>query len=118
MIKPVTRPYYEQAFELKTELSFSPFIRLPIDGIETGIDGHMGLVFPYYMENFLQLAQDRGFSRTQIKRILFDVLKGIAACHSKDWVHNGKFLLSLNKKALLRIKCANPWVRTQPRCQA
>ncbi|KAL8978580.1 MAG: hypothetical protein Q9205_005863 [Flavoplaca limonia] len=88
VIKPVTRPYFEQAFELKTELSFSPFIRLPIDGIENGIDGHMGLVFPYYTENFLQLAQDRGFSRTQIKRILFDVLKGIAACHSKDWVHN------------------------------
>ncbi|KAL9628931.1 MAG: hypothetical protein Q9204_005568 [Flavoplaca sp. TL-2023a] len=88
VIKPVTRPYYEQAFELKTELSFSPFIRLPIDGIENGIDGHMGLVFPYYTENFLQLAQDRGFSRAQIKRILFDVLRGIAACHSKDWVHN------------------------------
>ncbi|KAI4266819.1 MAG: hypothetical protein LQ337_008649 [Flavoplaca oasis] len=88
VIKPVTRPYYEQAFGLKTELSFSPFIRLPIDGIENGVEGHMGLVFPFFTENFLQLAQDRGFSRTQIKRILFDVLKGIAACHSKDWVHN------------------------------
>ncbi|KAI4249588.1 MAG: hypothetical protein L6R42_008921, partial [Xanthoria sp. 1 TBL-2021] len=87
VIKPVTRPFYEQAFELRPELSFTPYIRLPIDGIEDGMDDHMGLVFHFYTDNFLQLVHNGGFSRTQVKRILLDVLKGIAACHSKDWVH-------------------------------
>lgn len=98
MIKPVTRPFYEQAFELRTELSFTPYIRLPIDGIKDGMDDHMGLVFQFYTDNFLQLVHSGGISRTQVKRILLDVLKGIAACHSKDWVHCGKFMISCNSK--------------------
>ncbi|KAL8771045.1 MAG: hypothetical protein Q9209_003464 [Squamulea sp. 1 TL-2023] len=87
VIKPVTLPFYKQAFDLRTELSSNPYIRFPVDGIESGVDNQLGLVFDYYTESFLHLRHGRQISRTQVKRILFDILKGIFACHSKGWVH-------------------------------
>ncbi len=85
MVKPVTPFLYDQAFKLQEELSFSPHLRLPVDGN----NANTALIFQYYTEDFLSFMQSGPVSRSQVKRILWDILKGIAACHSKDWVHCG-----------------------------
>lgn len=90
VVKPVTSFIYEQAFRLQKELSFSPFIRLPVDGN----NANTALIFPHYTEDFLSFMQSGPVSRSQVKRILFDILRGIAACHSKDWVHCGNDFLA------------------------
>lgn len=85
VVKPVVASLYDQAFRLQKDLAYSPFVRLPIDGN----DANMALIFKYYTEDFLSFMQSGPVSRSQVKRILLDILKGIAACHSKDWVHCG-----------------------------
>ena len=85
MVKPVTPYLYDQAFRLQTDLSFSPYVRLPVDGD----DANTALIFQHYTEDFLSFMQSGPVTRAQVKRILFDILRGIAACHSKDWVHCG-----------------------------
>ncbi|KAL8860946.1 MAG: hypothetical protein Q9178_002701 [Gyalolechia marmorata] len=90
VIKPVPHRSYNLAFALRTELSFCPLIRFPVDGIESGLVDEldsgpqpwMGLVFHYHTENFLSLMQSGPVSRPQVKRILHDVLKAIAAMHN------------------------------------
>ncbi len=89
MVKPVTPFLYDQAFRLQEELSFSPHIRLPVDGNNV----NRALIFQHYTEDFLSFMQSGPVSRSQVKRILWDILKGIAACHSKDWVHCGNDFL-------------------------
>lgn len=91
MAKPVTPFLYDQAFKLREDLSFSPFVRLPVDGS----DANTTLIFRYYTEDFLRFMQSGPVSKSQVKRILSDILKGIDACHSKDWVHCGKVSLSI-----------------------
>ncbi|MCJ1382427.1 hypothetical protein MMC17_005540 [Xylographa soralifera] len=83
VVKPVTPFAYDQAFRLQKDLSFSPYVRVPVDGN----DANTALIFPHYTEDFLSFMQSGPVSRLQVKRILLDVMKGIAACHSKDWVH-------------------------------
>ena len=95
-MKPVTPFLYDQAFRLQKDLSSSPFVRLPVDGNDT----NKALVFQHYTEDFLSFIQSGPVSRSQVKRILLDILKGIAACHGKDWVHGGNVFLS--------IICATP----------
>ena len=85
VVKPVTPFLYDQAFKLQKELSFSPFVRLPVDSN----DSYKALVFQHYTEDFLSFIQSGPTSRSQTKQILLGVLKGIAACHSRDWVHGG-----------------------------
>jgi serine/threonine protein kinase len=85
VVKAVTPFLYDQAFKLQKELSFSPFVRLPVDGN----DSYKALVFQHYTEDFLSFIQSGPTSRSQTKQILLGVLKGIAACHSRDWVHGG-----------------------------
>ena len=76
---------YDQAFRLREDLDFSPFVRLPVDGS----DANLTLIFQHYTEDFLSFMQSGSVSKSQVKGILLDVLKGIAVCHSKDWVHCG-----------------------------
>lgn len=102
VVKPVTPFLYAQAFRLQKELAStasSNFVRLPVDGN----DANNALVFQYYTEDFLSFMQSGPVSRSQVKRILLDLLRGIAACHSKDWVHGGNFhpsfVLSYNTDA-------------------
>jgi hypothetical protein len=85
MVKPVTPFLYDQAFRPQKDLSFSPFATLSIDGN----DANTALVFLHYTEDFLSFMQSRPVSRSQVKRIFLNILKGIAACHGKDWVHGG-----------------------------
>ena len=87
VVKPVIPYLYDQAFRLQEDLSFSPFVRLPVDGN----DAHTALIFPHYTEDFLSFMQSGPVPRCQVKRILLDILKGIAACHNKDWVHCGNY---------------------------
>ncbi len=91
VVKPVTPFLYDQAFRLQEELSFSSHIRLPVDGNNP----NRALIFQHYTEDFLSFMQSGPVSRLQVKRILWDILKGIAACHSKDWVHCGNNLPTL-----------------------
>ena len=90
MVKPVTPFLYDQAFRLLEDLSFSPYVRLPVDGNTV----NTALIFHHYTEDFLSFMQSGPVSRSQVKRILLDVLKDIVACHSKDWVHCGNDPLS------------------------
>ena len=90
-MKPVTAFEHDQAFRLQKDLSFTPFVRLPVDGN----DANMALIFQHYNEDFLSFMQSGSVSRSQVKRILLDVLKGIAACHSKGWVHCGNDFTSI-----------------------
>ena len=85
VVKPVTTFQYDQAFRLQKDLPFSPFVRLPVDGN----DANTALIFQHYNEDFLSFMQSGPVSRPQVKRILLDILKGVAACHSKGWVHCG-----------------------------
>ena len=85
VVKPVTTFQYGQAFRLQKDLLSSPFVRLPVDGN----DANMALIFQHYNEDFLIFIQSGPVSRSQVKRILLDILKGVTACHSKDWVHCG-----------------------------
>ena len=85
MAKLVNTSDYNQAFALQKDLASSPFVRVPVDGN----DANLALIFPHYTQDFLKLMQSAPVSKSQVKRILFDVLKGIAACHSNDWVHAG-----------------------------
>lgn len=83
IVKPVTTFKYSQGFRLQRDLPFSPFVRLPVNGN----DANMALIFQYYNKDFLSFMQSGPVSRPQVKRILLDILKGVAACHSKGWVH-------------------------------
>ena len=89
VVKPVSLFLYDQASRLQKHLSSSPlanFVRLPLDYV----DDTKVLVFQNYTEDFLKFMHSVATSRSQIKRILLEVIKGIAACHSKDWIHSGK----------------------------
>ena len=66
-------------------MSSSPFIRLPVDGNEANTT----LVFQYYTEDFLRFMQSGPVYSSDVKHILLEILKGLAACHSKDWVRGG-----------------------------
>lgn len=92
MIKPLLAPWYHKAFQLLSDLGPTPFVRLPVDGIEA----NHALVLQHYTEDFLNFMQSGPASRSQVKRILLDVLKGIAACHSKDWVHFGNAIYAIS----------------------
>ena len=83
--KPVKKYLYDQAFRLCEDLKLCPFVRLPIDGS----DADHTLIFQHYTEDFLSFMQSGPVSKLQVKRILSDILKGITAFHSKDWVHCG-----------------------------
>lgn len=85
VVKPVNAFAYDQAFRIKKDLALSPFICLPVDGN----DANLALVLQHYTEDFLSFMQSGLVSSPQVKRILLDVLKGVAHCHSKDWVHCG-----------------------------
>jgi hypothetical protein len=91
VVKPVTPFLYDQAFRLRKDLLFSPYVRLPVDGN----DANKAFIFQHYTEDFLSFMQSGPVSRSQVKRILLDILKGIAACDSKDWVHCGNDFLSI-----------------------
>ena len=91
VVKPVTPFLYDQAFRLQKDLSFSPFVRLPVDGN----DANKALIFQHYTEDFLSLIQSEPISRSQVKRILLDILKGIAAFHGENWVHGGNVFPSI-----------------------
>lgn len=95
MLKAVSPFNYEQAFRLKDDLRSSPFVRLPVDSN----DSTRILIFPYFTEDFLSFMQSGPVSRPQVKRILQDILKGIAAFHTKDWVHGGESLPELVETA-------------------
>ena len=101
MVKPVTPCLYYQAFRLQEDLSFSPFVGLPVDGS----DAETALIFQHYSEDFLSFMQSGPVSEPQVKRILLDMLKGIAACHSKDWVHCSKFSFMHQLHDLKKMVC-------------
>lgn len=86
VVKPVTSLQYEQALRIREDLAFSAFVRLPVDSS----DESSALIFNYYTEDFLKFMHSGTVSRSQVKQILLDILRGIADCHSKDWVHSGK----------------------------
>ena len=88
VVKPIDSPNYDQAMELQKDLSFSPYVRLPVDYDAA----NSALIFEHHTEDFLEFMRSGPVSRQQVKRILLDVLKGIAALHSKGWVHTGKDL--------------------------
>jgi hypothetical protein len=85
VVKPIDPPNYDQAMELQKDLSFSPYVRFPVDYDAT----NSALIFEHRTEDFLEFMRSGPGSRSQVKRILLDVLKGIAALHSKSWVHTG-----------------------------
>lgn len=85
---------------MQKELSSNPFIRLPIDGNET----YKALVFQHYTEDFLRFMQSGPASRSQVKQILLSILKGVASCHDKDWVHSGK--VTQNRFSDLADQCS------------
>ena len=48
------------------------------------------IVYPYLKDDFLKLCASQEFSLESKKRILKDVLRGLAALHTKDFVHTGE----------------------------
>lgn len=85
VVKPVTAFHYDHAFRFQKDLAFSTYIRLPVDSN----DANRALIFRHYTDDFLRFMQSGPVSRSQVKQILLDILRGIADCHSKDWVHCG-----------------------------
>ena len=86
MVKLVTPFLHDQAFRSQEDLSFRPYIRLPDDGD----NANTAPIFQHNTEDYLSFMQSGPVFRSQIRRILLDIPRGIAACHSKDWVLCGK----------------------------
>ena len=66
-------------------MSFSPYVRLPVDGDSAST----ALIFQQYTEDYLNFMQNGPVSKSQVKRTLFGILKDLAACHSIERVHCG-----------------------------
>lgn len=97
VVKPVHSLSYEQAFRIQKEVPENRFIRWPVDGI----DAETALVFQYDTEDFLKFMQSGPVSRAQVKRILLEVLKGIAAMHKSDWAHLGNHIIQRSRSDFL-----------------
>ncbi len=69
-----------------TELQNCRFVRAPIDIIE----GERTVVYEYMTNTLLHLVGHFSLSLRQRKRILYDVLQGLAEMHGRGWVHAGK----------------------------
>jgi serine/threonine protein kinase len=69
-----------------TELKDCNFVRTPVDII----DEERTVVYKYMTNTLLHLVDRFSLSLPQRKRILHDILKGLAEMHHKSWVHAGK----------------------------
>jgi serine/threonine protein kinase len=84
VLKEIPRNNYEFCLEIYRKLGSCPYVR----GLEDTAANHSIFVFKYLKENLLGLIQNN-LPIATTKRILKDALRGLAALHDKDIVHNG-----------------------------
>lgn len=82
-MKEISQKNYEFRLEIYRRLGSCPYVR----GLEDTAPDHSVFVFKYLRENLLGLVQ-KDLSIAITKRILKDALRGLAALHDKDIVHN------------------------------
>jgi serine/threonine protein kinase len=83
-LKEITRNNYEFRLEIYRRLGSSAYVC----GLEDTAPNQSIFVFKYLNQNLLELAQ-KNLPIAVTKRILRDALRGLAALHDKDIVHNG-----------------------------
>lgn len=99
VLKEIPRNNYEFRLEIYERLGICPYVR----GLEDAVLSHSIFVFKYLKENLLELVQKR-IPIAVTKRILRDALRGLAALHDKDIVHNGNEALGLHTAKRWLIK--------------
>jgi hypothetical protein len=85
VLKEIPRNNYEFRLEIYKQLGQYPYVR----GLEDTAPNHSIFIFKYLKEHLLGLAQ-KNLPIAITKKILKDALRGLAAMHDKDIVHNGK----------------------------
>ena len=84
ILKEIPRNNYKSRLEIYRRLGSYPYVR----GLEDTCPDQSIFVFKYLKENLLGLVQ-KNLPITTTKNILRDALRGLAAMHDKDIVHNG-----------------------------
>lgn len=96
ILKEVAEPDFNYYRDIYRDLK-SPYLRLLSDTVpEQSL-----LVFRYFRDHFLRMAPQMDLPIDVTKRILRDVLRGIAALHEQDIVHTG-MLANCNFKIRFR----------------
>ena len=99
-MKEIPRNTYEFRLEIYRRLGSCPYVR----GLEDTAPDQSIFVFKYLEENLLGLVQ-KNLPIAITKRTLKDALRGLAALHDKDIVHNGNkaFNFQTSRRWLMTI---------------
>ena len=85
IVKDIHQCNLEDLLDIYRRVGNSPYIR----SLHDTIPGSSMFVYRYFTAHFLSLARKK-LPLAVVKRILNDTLRGLAALHDQNIVHNGK----------------------------